>query len=314
MRRVLMAAAVLALVLAAPAAGVVKGLPGGPNPPQPMTVFPAGSFPESLAVRGGDLYVSLGFLGEVVRLTSPFSTWQTVAEVPRGEGLLTGLAFDGSGNLYVGSATFSEDPAPGVYRISPGGAVDRVLTLPSGSFPNGLAFHDEYLYVADSALGAIWRVRPGDPSPASPWYEDGALAARHGLGANGLAFDASGNIYVDVSESGRIVRLTLGGGAVSASTLVTEQAQLRSADGIAFDAAGNLFVSVNDSNRLYRVTLPDAALTRVADRSDGLSYPTQPAFDTTPGSTILYLTNGAFSNGVPGIEAFDVGTAGLPLP
>lgn len=116
---------------------------------------------------------------------------------------------------------------------------------------------------------------------------------------------------MSVSDSGRIVRLTLTGGGVSDATVVTEREQLRSADGIAFDAAGALYIAVNDTNRLYRLGL-DATLTRLADRSDGLSYPTQPAFDT--GSTTLYLTNGAIANGTADIEAFNFGITGLPLP
>lgn len=47
---------------------------------------------------------------------------------------------------------------------------------------------------------------------------------------------------------------------------------------------------------------------------DGLSYPTQPAFDTTAGSTTLYLANGAFMNGVPDIEAFDIDTRACQCP
>jgi len=318
MRRVvvLVLAASLVLVSVAAASGAVMGVPGGPNPPQPLTTFPKGSFPESLAVRGGHLYVSLGFLGQVVKVTAAGD--QTLfTNVPRGDdGLLTGLAFDGAGNLYVGAATFADDPAPGVFQIAPDRTVTRVLTLPSSSFPNGLAFHDGYLYVSDSAQGAIWRVQPGGPSPSAPWYQDPLLAPSKFIGANGIAFDASGHLYVVVADSGRVVRLTLtgNGSAVSDATVVTEREQLRSADGIAFDASSNLYIAVNHSNRLYRLALPDGTLTRLADRSDGLSYPTQPAFDTNPGATTLYLTNGALFNGIPGIEAFDFGVGGLPLP
>jgi sugar lactone lactonase YvrE len=93
---------------------------------------------------------------------------------------------------------------------------------------------------------------------------------------------------VAVADQGRIVRLALApNGAVSAAGVVTEEQQLRSADGLAFDSAGRLYIAVNDTNRLYRASLPDAALTTLADRSDGLSYPTQPAFDTTAGSRTL---------------------------
>lgn len=99
---------------------MVRGLPGGPNPPQPLTSFPSGSFPESLAVRDGSLYVSLGFLGTVVKVTASSGGVQSqtyATGLPIGGGLLTGLAFDGAGNLFVADATFAADPAPGVFEI-----------------------------------------------------------------------------------------------------------------------------------------------------------------------------------------------------
>ena len=306
------------LILTVAMAGTASAQPGGPNPPQPIAVFPTGSFPESLAVRAGDLYVSLGFAGEVVRVTPDGSQTPYASGLPIGGGLMTGLAFDKLGNLYVAVATFAADPAPGVFMIPPGGgSFTRVLTLPAGSFPNGLAVHGKYLYVSDSNLGAIWRLLPTGTNTtlSAAWYQNALLAPTKNIGANGIAFDAAGSyLYVAVADQGRIVRLTLAAnGSVSAAAVVTEQQQLRSADGIAFDSTGSLYIAVNDTNRLHRLSLPDATLTTLAGRSDGLSYPTQPAFDTTPGSTNLYLTNGAFFNGLADIEAFDLGVSGLPL-
>ena len=318
--RLWLAAALSALLMVAwPSSGTAGAQPGGPNPPQPIAVFPPGSFPESLAVRRGDLFVSLGFAGAVVRVAPNGSQSTYASGLPMGDGLLTGLAFDKAGDLYVAAATFAADPAPGVFMIPPGGgSFTRVLTLPAGSFPNGLAIHGKYLYVSDSDLGAIWRVQPTGTNTivSAPWYQNALLAPVKNLGANGIAFDARGShLYVAVSDQGRIVRLTLSAnGSVSATSVVTEQQQLRSADGIAFDSANRLYIAVNDTNRLYRLNLRDASLTTLAGRSDGLSYPTQPAFDTEPGSTTLYLTNGAFFNGLADVEAFDVGISGLPLP
>jgi sugar lactone lactonase YvrE len=108
-----------------------------------------------------------------------------------------------------------------------------------------------------------------------------------------------------------MVRITLSSsGALSTATVVTEQEQLRTIDGICFDRAGQLDLAVNQSNRLYRLDPSSGGLTRLADRSDGLAYPTQPAFL----SSTLYLTNGALPNGVADLEAFDVAATGLSLP
>ena len=228
-----------------------------------------------------------------------------------GAGLLTGLALDSAGNLYVADATFEASPPPGVFRIAPDGAASRVATLPATSFPNGLAFHDGYLYVSDSSLGTIWRMAPG--GDAAAWLQDPLFMPKQSIGANGLAFWRE-NLYVSVADSGTIVRVPLGAGGVPGSPVVVAQANLlRAADGIAFDVQGNLYVTVN-ANRLIRMS-PDGALDQLAVKNNGLAYPTMPAFGTTRSTrTTLYVANGALYNGTPNIVALDVGVRGLPLP
>ena len=306
-----------ALPVVAALAAPVAGSPDAQAAPATLpvvTTFAPGDFPESLAVdNSGGLYASLGFTGEVVRVT-PRGQQQPLAHLDVGAGLLTGLAFDRSGALYVADATFQAAPTPpGVFRIGPSGQVARVATLPAGSFPNGLAFHDGNLYISDSSLGAIWRLAPGG-EPAL-WLQHPLLAPKQskGIGANGLAF-RQGNMYISVADSGTIVRVPVGAGGEAGTPQVAAQANLlRTADGIAFDAHGNLYITVN-TNGLVRLA-PDGALTELAVKNNGLAYPTMPAFGTTPATrTTLYITNGALDNGTPNIVAFDAGIRGLPLP
>jgi sugar lactone lactonase YvrE len=306
-----------ALALAVPvavSAGPAVSAQAAPAKLPVITTFTPGDFPESLAVDGqGNLYASLGFIGEVVKVT-PGGQQQPVASLDVGAGLLTGLAFDSGGNLYVADATFEASPTPpGVFRIGAGGVVTRVATLPAGSFPNGLAFRGGYLYISDSSLGAIWRLAPG--GTAAIWLQDPLLTPKTstGIGANGLAF-WRGSLYVAVADSGTIVRVPVTAGGKAGTPVVTAQAPLlRTADGIAFDVQGNLYIAVND-NRLARLA-PGGGLTQLAAKNNGLAYPTMPAFGTTPTTrTTLYITNGALSNGTPDIVAFDTGIRGLPLP
>ncbi len=309
----LLIAVALAIPVAVSAAPVVSAQAAPAKLPV-ITTFAPGDFPESLAVDGqGNLYASLGFIGEVVKVT-PSGQQPIAPRLPVGAGLLTGLAFDPDGNLYVADATFEASPTPpGVFRIGPGGAVRRVATLPADSFPNGLAFHGGYLYISDSSRGAVWRLSPG--GKAASWLQDPLLAPKvsTGIGANGLAF-WQGSLYVAVADSGTIVRVPLTAGGNAGTPVVTAQAPLlRTADGIAFDVQGNLYITVND-NRLVRLA-PDGVLTQLAAKNDGLVYPTMPAFGTTPTTqTTLYITNGALYNGMPDIVAFDAGIRGLPLP
>ena len=308
----LLIAVALAVPAAVSAAPVVSAQAAPASLPV-ITTFAPGDFPESLAVDGqGNLYASLGFTGEVVKVTP--SGQQPIASLPVGAGLLTGLAFDPDGNLYVADATFEASPTPpGVFRIGAGDAVTRVATLPADSFPNGLAFHGGYLYISDSSRGAVWRLSPG--GNAAIWLQDPLLAPKvgTGIGANGLAF-WGGSLYVAVADSGTIVRVPLTAGGNAGTPVITAQAPLlRTADGIAFDVQGNLYITVND-NRLVRLA-PDGVLTQLAAKNDGLVYPTMPAFGTTPTTrTTLYITNGALYNGMPDIVAFDAGVRGLPLP
>lgn len=305
-------AALALAVLVAVSAGPVVSAQAAPAKLPVITTFSPGDFPESLAVDGqGNLYASLGFIGEVVKVT-PSGQYQQLASLPVGAGLLTGLAFDPDGSLYVADATFEASPTPpGVFRIGADGVVTRVATLPADSFPNGLAFHDGYLYISDSSLGAIWRLAPG--GTAAIWLQDPLLAPKISIGANGLAF-WRGSLYVAVADSGMIVRVPVSAGGKAGTPVVTAQAPLlRTADGIAFDVQGNLYIAVND-NRLVRLA-PDGVLTQLAAKNNGLVYPTMPAFGTTPTTrTTLYITNGALLNGAPDIVAFDAGVRGLPLP
>jgi sugar lactone lactonase YvrE len=279
-----------------------------------VTTFAPGDFPESLAVDGhGDLYASLGFLGDVVQM-SPGGQQQTLAHLDVGGGLLTGLAFGPDGALYVADATFQASPTPpGVFRIGASGEVTRVATLPAASFPNGLAFHDGNLYISDSILGAIWRLAPGED--AAIWLQHPLLAPTHktGIGANGLAF-RHGSLYVAVADTGSIIQVPLRTSGKAGTPQITAQANLlRTADGIAFDAHSNLYITVNN-NRLVQLA-PDGALTELAAKNNGLAYPTMPAFGTTPGTrATLYITNGALDNGTPNIVTFDAAVPGQPLP
>lgn len=288
---------------AAPAA-TAGGLPGGPNDPQPVVTFAPGSFPESIYPAGDGLLVTLGFAGELVRVTG--GQTQAVAAVELGgASLLTGVVV-ANGYAYFARAPFGGAGPAYLYRVDPSidnGVVTPWITLAeSGSFPNGLAVRDGVLYVADS-LGAVWTVPLSDPSAAAVWCADPLLQPRRGFGVNGITFAADGTLYADVSEFGRIVTIGTTGDTCTVTPVIEDQ-QLRTADGIAFGPGGDLYVTVNATNRVYAVDVVEATVSpMLANRSDGLSYPTQAVFADE--STML-VTNGALANGVPDLVAVTV--------
>jgi sugar lactone lactonase YvrE len=158
----------------------------------------------------GDLYVAVGPFAEVVRIRAADldpakpGIAQTFAT---GTVNANGIVFDRQGNLYVSGGASGI-----VYRVGPaGGAAQPFVqiekftrTLPDGKtqqsiVANGLEFDAAgTLFIADTARGAVWKVaigtdgRAGAPTQvvASPLLE----------GADGLAFDRRGTLWVTVNE------------------------------------------------------------------------------------------------------------------
>jgi IPT/TIG domain len=143
----------------------------------------------------GMLYISSRMEGTVYQVT-PEGEVNTYAE---GMGVATGVAFDNSGNLYLGDRTGT------IFKISP----DRQIFVFATLEPSVSAYHLAFgpkgnLYVTGpttSSFDNIYRISPN--GAVSRFYR--------GLGRpQGMAFDATGNLYVAASLSGRrgVVRIT----------------------------------------------------------------------------------------------------------
>jgi sugar lactone lactonase YvrE len=184
--------------------------------------------------RDGALYVTSRYDGALYRI-SPFKEVQTVASEL---GIATGLAFDHKGDIYVG------DRSGTVFRVNEIGESRPFASLEASVAAYHLAFGpDGDLYVTGPTVSSFESViRIDTMGNATTFYM--------GLGRpQGLAFDASGNLYVAASLRGHrgIVRITADGRnaeiVVSGSTLV----------GLAFDDAGNMIVA--SAQCVYRVPM-----------------------------------------------------------
>jgi sugar lactone lactonase YvrE len=152
--------------------------------------------PSGLAVdRNGDLFVSCRNDGTIHRITPEGRAEQWI----EGMGIATGIAFDHSGNLYVG------DRSGTIFKISPSREIFVFATLEPSIAAYHLAFHPGGdLYVTGpttSSYDRVYRITHG--GEVQVFYR--------GLGRpQGLAFDRDANLYVAASYSGRrgIVRIT----------------------------------------------------------------------------------------------------------
>lgn len=345
MRRLVILTALCAVLLALACAGAAAAAPA-PTPPTFATFDPGmyGSFAEGMAADShGNLYVSLTTWGEATNTgeiwqVAPSGAMRLVASMDlTGYGMLTGVAVDRCGAVYVGfddmSAMYGEEPVIGasVWKVQEDGTLARAVTLSGAAMPNGLAFRGGDLFVTDSVLGAVWKARVGAgvTTVTEPWLQDGLLApgdpaidpTAFGLGANGIAFKGD-RLFVSVSDAGRIVRVRVRcDGSPGTPRVVREDDALKTADGIAFDALGRLWITTNfgttgaeTSGGLYRLTRRDRLVT-VADDPGWLDYPTMPVFGRgLQAAGKLYVANGAYTTSYtyltpPTVVAI---TAGVP--
>ncbi|MDE1155580.1 MAG: gluconolaconase [Acidobacteriaceae bacterium] len=143
----------------------------------------------------GNLYASSRAEGVVFRIT-PSGSITTFAE---GMGTATGLAFDRTGNLFVG------DRSGTLFKISPSGEIFVFATLEPSVAAYHLCFREDgVLLVTAPTTSSQQVIHAIDPDGnAGVFYT--------GLGRpQGMAFDEHGNLYVSASLHGQrgIVRIS----------------------------------------------------------------------------------------------------------
>ena len=240
----------------------------------------------------GNLWVTDTFNNRVVEYASPFSS-DEAASIVLGQSLFTtnaagttatgedrprGAAFDSSGNLWVADATNNrviEYKAP----FSSGEAASIVL--------------GQSLFTTNAAATTA----TGESNPRA------------------LAFDSSGNLWVDDSSNNRVIEykapfsngeaasIVLGQSLFTTNAAATTATGESTPLGIAFDSSGNLWLADLSNNRVIEYTAPfssDEAASMVIGQSlfttnaaattqTGLNGPGGVAFDS---SHNLWVTEG----------------------
>lgn len=287
--------------------------------------------PESLVIdRSGNVYVSLGFSGEI-RKIAPDGTQSTVAVLPIGAPLsFCGPFFNAVGPLTLDTqektlyaSVLACDPANrGVWRIPlDGGEPSLVATTPLAGLPNGISYRRGWLYVSDTVLGVIWRI-PAEGGTAEVWLEHPLLAGDfsdplHPIpGANGLEIFRN-RLYVANSGQATILEIPFEpGGSAGEPRIHAVVPGGFGCDDFAFDVHGSIYCATAPGNTVVRLD-PDGSSEVLLTAADGLDIPTAVAFGRTGRDRFnLYITNAAFpifpSAGRPSLMRLHLGVPGAP--
>jgi len=194
----------------------------------------------------------------------------------------------------------SNGSTPGIWRIAQDGQGELFAPLPSGAWPNGLAFGpDGNLYSPDSSLGIVWRIDP-KTGQAQTALKSSVLSARRFVslapGANGLHFKGR-EMIVTVSDSTKVLSFNLDEEGIFGP--VKEIATGIPGDDFAIGPDGSLFITTHPYNTLVKVG-PDGRRSIIADARDRIVGATDAVFGTTQtDQDTLYVVadGGAFTEG-----------------
>jgi sugar lactone lactonase YvrE len=209
------------------------------------------------------------------------------------------LAFDASGNLWVANFNNSTVVAFTASQLastgSPTPAVTLSATAGSLNFPVGLAFDATGKLWVSNAIGntvvaftASQFAASGSPTPAV------TLSASSGSlnYPSGLAFDASGNLWVSNAFGNTLVAFSPSQLAASSSptpavTLSATAGSLLNPSGLAFDASGDLWVANVGNTTVVafaasQLVTSGAPTPNVTVSGSSLSNPAGLAFDPSP--------------------------------
>lgn len=296
----------------------------GSNPERLLSFDPnRGELPENVAVdKRGTKYVSFPPLGEIRAFSADGLAETTIADLDVGGGQgVIGLEVHPNGTLYACLVTFDTPGSDthGIWRVTPVGDVDVFAALDPGTFPNDILLFGDSILVTDTIGGAVLRVSEGTVMEwvADPLLEGtGAIGFGIPLGANGIAADRNGTVYVANTEQGHIVRIPVNpDGSAGTPEVFVADPRLFAVDGLAMDVRDNLYAAVIGQDTVLRVSTTGSIETLATGPDDELDGPSDVTFGTTRGNQkSVFITNFALlTQDDPSLMKLDVGVPGRPI-
>jgi sugar lactone lactonase YvrE len=251
---------------------------------EPDVSVPDKSFPESVtSTKDGTLYVGSFNNGGVTKVVQGGKAEPFVKPGANGSRSTLGvLADEKSGTLFVCSNDISGFGVPGPSDTK--GAWLKTFDLrsgePKGSFAVGGAKSlcndiavgsDGTAYITDSFTPTVYSLKPGGTSLES-WVTDPAIgpAGKDGVGLDGIAIGADGNVYVTTFIPAKLFRIAVKDGKAGDVSELTPSRALDHAD--AMRSFGDGFLMIEGAGRLDKVTVKgDAA--QIETIKDGLTEP-----------------------------------------
>ncbi len=249
----------LALMLGVAASGVARAQTA------PVGV-PDKSFPESVtSTKDGTLYVGSFNLGGVVKAAPGGKAEQFIKPGAGGSRSVLGvLADEKSGMLYVCSNDITGFGVPGPGDTK--GAWLKTFDLASGALKGSFALSDPKSLCNDIAVGAdgtayvtdsftpnVYSLKPGGTA-LEIWATDPMLApAKDGVGLDGIALGADGNLYVTTYIPAALFRIAVKDGKAGAVTALKTSRPLDHAD--AMRTFGDSLLLIEGNGKLDKVTI-----------------------------------------------------------
>jgi sugar lactone lactonase YvrE len=317
----------LPLLLAAGATGLVAlqplglrvmmlpkadALPLALAPAETIANYEPGSMIEGLAFdKSGNLFISKMTGVNLLTGDKSQASSQIIKRSPSGEEsvfftmppatVAGALAIAEDGTIYM----TADGEGRGLWRFVPNASGELLMQAAPDSWPNGIAIGpDKAVYIADSALGIIWRVDPASPKPTEALNHN-LLRPRRFValapGVNGLKFIGQ-DLFMTVSDRALVLKATLQPNkTLSEPKIVVSRVP---GDDFSVAANGDIYVTTHPYNTVVRIT-PAGEREIVADATTGVIGPATAAFGVEPGDEHnLYIgTDGGAFEGKSGASA-----------